>query len=141
MEKTLSLIKPDATKKHVIGAILHRFEKEGLKIAAIKMLNLSKERAASFYSVHSHLPFFQELVEFMSSGPIVALILEGENAVEKNRQIMGATDPKKAAEGTLRALYGDNVGENAVHGSDSLENAQKEIFFFFEEAEVFSSSK
>ena len=138
MEKTLSIIKPDATSKNVIGQIIARFEKEGFQIAAMKMLALSKDLAAKFYAVHSHLSFFQELVDFLSSGPVVVMVLEREYAVQKNREIMGATDPKKAEEGSLRKLYGSNVGENAVHGSDSLENAQKEIEFFFKKDEIVS---
>ncbi|MEM8629387.1 MAG: nucleoside-diphosphate kinase [Chlamydiota bacterium] len=138
MEKTLSLVKPDATSKGAIGAILAHFEKEGLKIVALKMLSLSENKAAEFYAIHQHLPFFAELVAFMSSGPIVALVLQGAEAVQRVRKIMGATDPKKAAPGTLRYLYGESVGENAVHGSDSLENAKKEIGFFFEEQDLFA---
>ncbi len=138
MEKTLSLIKPDATSKQVMGKIIARFEQEGLSVVAMKMLRLSKERAAEFYAIHSHLPFFGELVSFMSSGPIIALVLQGADGVKRNREIMGATDPKKAEEGSLRKLYGTNVGENAVHGSDSLENAKKEIAFFFDLSEIYA---
>ena len=137
IERTLSIIKPDATKKNVVGPILARFEEEGLRIAAIRKVHLSKQEAEGFYAVHSARPFFGELCEFMTSGPCVLICLEGENAVLKNREIMGATDPAKAAPGTLRKLYGANVGENAVHGSDSAENARIEVGYFFRGTEVF----
>ena len=136
MEQTLSIIKPDAVKKNVIGKIIERFESNGLKIAAIKKMKLSKSDAQEFYSVHKERPFFQDLVNFMASGPIVVMVLEGLNAVAKNRELMGATDPKEAAEGTIRADFADSIDANAVHGSDSLENAKKEIRFFFADREI-----
>ncbi len=130
-EKTLSIIKPDAVAKHHIGHIIARFEEEGLTILAIKMMHLTKKTAAGFYAVHKERPFFDELVEFMSSGPIVVMVLEGENAIARNRDIMGATNPKEASAGSLRALYGESIGFNAVHGSDSKETAKEEISYFF----------
>lgn len=135
-ELTFSIIKPNAVKKNVIGDIIETFEKNGLKIAACKLSQISKEKCADFYAEHKERPFFGELVSFMTSGPVVLLVLAGENAVLKNREIMGATDPKKATPGTLRAIYGDNVGENAVHGSDSVASAQREIALFFEKKEI-----
>lgn len=137
-EQTLSLIKPDAVAANHIGDIIARFEKNGLKIVAIKMTLLSKEKAQDFYAVHKDRPFFAELTTFMSTGPIVAMVLEGDNAVAKNREIMGATDFKKAALGTLRADFAQSVTKNAVHGSDSVENAKNEIAFFFTKDEIFS---
>ncbi len=137
IERTLSMIKPDATRKNVVGKILARFEEEGLRIAAIRKQHLSKREAEGFYAVHAERPFFGELTDFMSSGPSYAIVLEGENAILKNREIMGATDPAEAAPGTLRALFADSKGENAVHGSDSAENAAIEIAYFFRETEVF----
>lgn len=137
IERTLSIIKPDATKKNLIGKIVGRFESEGLNVAAIRKAWLSKEEAEGFYAVHSARPFFGELVEFMTSGPCVLIVLEGENAVLKNREIMGATNPADAAENTLRKLYADSIGENAVHGSDSLENAAIETAYFFRSIEQF----
>jgi nucleoside-diphosphate kinase len=136
MEQTLSIIKPDAVAKNVIGKILDRFESNGLRIAAIKKLQLTKEQASEFYAVHKDRPFFGELVEFMTSGPVVVSVLEGENAVAKNRELMGATNPKEAAPGTIRADFAESIDANAVHGSDSLENAQKEIAFFFAKSEI-----
>ncbi len=136
MEQTLSIIKPDAVKKGVIGKILDRFESNGLRVAATKKLQLTKEDAAAFYEVHKERPFFGELVEFMTSGPVVVSVLEGENAVAKNRELMGATDPKEAAAGTIRADFAESIDANAVHGSDSLENAAKEIAFFFAQREI-----
>ncbi len=136
MEKTLSIIKPDAVKKGVIGKIIDRFESNGLRIAAMKKLQLSPKVAGEFYEVHKDRPFFGELVEFMSSGPVVVMVLEGENAVAKNRELMGATDPKEAKEGTIRADFAESIDANAVHGSDSLENADREIKFFFSKIEV-----
>ena len=130
-ERTLSIIKPDAVANNVIGEIISRFEKAGLKIVEAKMQTLSKERASAFYQVHHALPFFKDLVAFMSSGPCLVMALEGENAVLKNRELMGATDPKKAAKGTIRADFAKNIDANAVHGSDSKENAATEIAFFF----------
>ncbi len=137
MEQTLSIIKPDAVKKNVIGQIMTRFEEAGLRIAATKKVMLSVADAEAFYAVHKERPFFGELVEFMTSGPVVVSVLEGENAVAKHREIMGATDPKEAAPGTIRADFAESIDANAVHGSDSLENAKKEIAFFFAEREIF----
>ncbi|HEC1768421.1 TPA: nucleoside-diphosphate kinase [Campylobacter lari] len=136
MEKTLSIIKPDAVKKGVIGQILTRFESNGLRIAAIKKIQLSEKEAQEFYAVHKDRPFFKDLVEFMISGPVVVSVLEGENAVLKNRELMGATNPKEAAPGTIRADFADSIDANAVHGSDSLENAKIEIEFFFSKTEI-----
>ncbi|MGI9337508.1 MAG: nucleoside-diphosphate kinase [Gammaproteobacteria bacterium] len=130
-ERTLSLIKPDAVGKNKIGAIYMRFEDAGLRIVAARMLHLSDERARAFYAVHKERPFFDGLVSFMTSGPIVAQVLEGDDAVAKNRTLMGATDPAKAAPGTIRADFADNVEANAVHGSDSPQTAREEIAFFF----------
>ena len=135
-ERTLSIIKPDATKNNHIGAILARFEAEGLRICAMKKVQMSKSVAEGFYFVHRERPFFGELTDFMSSGPCVVIVLEGDNAVLKNREIMGATNPAEAAEGTLRKLYAASIGENAVHGSDSLENAKIEIDYFFNAFEI-----
>lgn len=136
MEKTLSIIKPDAVKKGVIGKILDRFENNGLRIAAMKKIQLSKEQAQNFYAIHKERPFFKNLVEFMISGPVVISVLEGENAVLKNRDLMGATDPKEAKKGTIRADFAQSIDANAVHGSDSLENANIEINFFFKPDEI-----
>jgi len=136
MEQTLSIIKPDAVKKGVIGKIVDRFESNGLKIAAMKKLELSKKDAQSFYAVHAQRPFFGELVEFMTSGPVVVMVLEGEDAVAKNRNLMGATNPKEAEKGTIRADFAESIDANAVHGSDSLENAKIEINFFFAKREI-----
>ena len=140
MEKTLSIIKPNAVLGKNIGNIIARFEQEGLSIVACRMLHLSRERAEGFYIEHQSRPFFGELVAFMTSAPVVLMVLEGENAVEKNRKIMGATNPDEAEPGTLRKLYGKNVGENAVHGSDSLASAEREILYFFDNNEIFSST-
>jgi len=136
MEQTLSIIKPDAVKKGVIGKIIDRFESNGLRIAAMKKVQLSEQDAAEFYAVHKERPFFGELVEFMTSGPVVVMVLEGENAVAKNRELMGATNPKEAAPGTIRADFAESIDANAVHGSDSLENAKTEIAFFFTQREI-----
>ncbi|EAJ1001358.1 nucleoside-diphosphate kinase [Campylobacter jejuni] len=136
MEKTLSIIKPDAVKKGVIGKILDRFESNGLRIAAMKKVQLSKEQAENFYAVHKERPFFKDLVEFMISGPVVVSILEGEGAVLKNRDLMGATNPKEAKAETIRADFAESIDANAVHGSDSLENAKIEIEFFFKPNEI-----
>ena len=136
MERTLSIIKPDAVAKNVIGKIIDRFESNGLRIAAAKKIKLTKEDAAKFYEVHKERPFFNDLCEYMSSGPVVVMVLEGENAVAKNRELMGATNPKEAAPGTIRADFAESIEANAVHGSDSLENAKKEIAFFFSEREI-----
>ncbi|TQR30642.1 nucleoside-diphosphate kinase [Campylobacter sp. MIT 99-7217] len=136
MEKTLSIIKPDAVKKGVIGEILARFEKNGLRIVALKKLKLSKEQAENFYAIHKDRPFFKDLVEFMISGPVVVSVLEGQGAVLKNRDLMGATNPKEAKPGTIRADFAESIDANAVHGSDSLENAKVEIEFFFKPDEL-----
>ncbi|MEO0600526.1 MAG: nucleoside-diphosphate kinase [Myxococcota bacterium] len=136
IERTLSIIKPDAVKKNLIGKIVARFEEEGLRPAGLRRVHLSKGEAEGFYAVHRERPFFGELTEFMSSGPCVVMVLEGENAIAKNREIMGATNPAEAADGTLRKLYADSIGENAVHGSDSPENAVIEINYFFRTTEL-----
>lgn len=136
MENTLSIIKPDAVAKNVIGKIVDRFESNGLKIAAMKKIQLSEADAKAFYAVHASRAFYGELVNFMISGPVVVMVLEGENAVAKNRELMGATNPKEAAKGTIRADFADSIDANAVHGSDSLENAKIEIEFFFSRREV-----
>jgi nucleoside-diphosphate kinase len=138
LERTLSIIKPDAVKKNVIGEILARFEKAGLKIVAAKMKQLTREEAEGFYAVHKERPFFGALVEFMISGPVMIQALEGEGAVLKNRDLMGATNPKEAAAGTIRADFAESIDANAVHGSDSLENAANEIKYFFNDADVVS---
>jgi nucleoside-diphosphate kinase len=139
-ERTLSIIKPNAVAKNVIGKIYTKFEDNGLKIVAAKMVHLTAKEAGRFYNVHKNKPFYKDLVKFMSSGPVMIQCLEGEHAIAKNRQIMGATDPTKAALGTIRAEFADSLTENAVHGSDSVENAAKEIAFFFRPSEIFSSS-
>ena len=131
IEQTLSIIKPDAVAKNVIGEIYTRFEKAGLKIIHAKMAHLTKEQAEGFYAVHKERPFFNDLVQFMTSGPVMIQALEGENAVLKNRELMGATNPKEAAPGTIRADFAESIDANAVHGSDSLENAKIEINYFF----------
>lgn len=136
MEKTLSIIKPDAVAKNVIGKIVDRFESNGLKIAAMKKVQLSQADAEAFYAVHASRPFFADLVKFMISGPVVVMVLEGENALLKNRDLMGATNPKEAVKGTIRADFADSIDANAVHGSDSLENAKIEIDFFFARREI-----
>lgn len=135
-ELTLSIIKPDAVAKSVIGQIYSRFENAGLNIVAAKMAQLSREQAESFYEIHRARPFFNDLVSFMISGPVMIQVLKGDNAVSKNRDIMGATNPKEAAAGTIRADFADSIDANAVHGSDSLENAKNEIAFFFEPNEL-----
>ncbi|MCA9461977.1 MAG: nucleoside-diphosphate kinase [Nitrospira sp.] len=135
-ERTLAIIKPDAVAKHAIGDIIRRYEEAGLIPVAMRMTRLSKCVAEGFYAVHRERPFFNDLTTYMSSGPVVVLILEGSNAVKKNRDLMGATDPKKAEAGTIRAAHGASIEANAVHGSDSLENAQIEIRYFFAESEV-----
>lgn len=137
-EQTLSIIKPDAVAAHHIGEIISLFEKKDLHVAALKMITLSQPEAAKFYAVHKEKPFFPNLVKFMSSGPIVALVLEGDNAISKNREIMGTTDPEKAAPGTIRALFASSVTQNAVHGSDSPESAATEIAFFFKPDEIYA---
>jgi nucleoside-diphosphate kinase len=136
LERTLSIIKPDAVAKNIIGDILRRFEHAGLKIVAAKMKQLTKEEAEGFYAVHKERPFFGDLVSFMISGPVMIQALEGENAISINRNLMGATDPKKAEPGTIRADFADSIDANAVHGSDSLENAATEIAYFFTANEI-----
>jgi len=131
VERTLSIIKPDAVAKNVIGQIYSRFEQAGLRVVAARMTHLSKAQAEGFYAVHRERPFFGELVKFMTSGPVMIQVLEGENAIQKNRDLMGATDPKKAAPGTIRADFADSIDANAVHGSDAPETAAVEIAFFF----------
>lgn len=135
-ERTLSIIKPDAVAKGVIGKILDRFESNGLRVAALKKLHLNKAQAGDFYAVHKERPFFKDLVEFMTSGPVVVSVLEGDNAVAKNRELMGATNPKEAKAGTIRADFAQSIDANAVHGSDSLDNAKIEIEFFFKNDEI-----
>ncbi|WP_018231440.1 nucleoside-diphosphate kinase [Thioalkalivibrio thiocyanodenitrificans] len=136
VERTLSIIKPDAVAKNVIGDIYARFEKAGLRIVAARMLHLSREQAEGFYAVHRERPFFKDLVDFMISGPVMVQVLEGENAVARNREIMGATNPKEAAPGTIRADFASSIDENAVHGSDAAETARNEIEFFFKPDEI-----
>jgi nucleoside-diphosphate kinase len=138
VEQTLSIIKPDAVKKNVIGQILARFETAGLRIVAARMMHLSRAEAEGFYAVHRERPFFGALVDFMISGPVLVQVLEGENAIARNRELMGATDPKKAAKGTIRADFADSIDANAVHGSDAPETARKEIAYFFPLSEVYS---
>ncbi len=135
-ERTLSIIKPDGVEKGIIGKIISRFESNGLKPIAIRLAHLSRREAEGFYAVHKARPFFADLVTFMTSGPVVLMVLEGENAVLKNRDIMGATDPKKAAEGTIRKDFATDIEKNTVHGSDSPENAKVEISYFFPEVQV-----
>ena len=137
-ERTLSIIKPDAVKKNNIGAIIDKFERSGLKVAAAKMMQLTKEQGMAFYEVHKSRPFYNDLVKFISSGPVLVQVLEGENAIAKNREIMGATNPADAAIGTIRKEFATSIDENAVHGSDSPETAKQEIEFFFTENEIFS---
>ncbi len=138
IERTLSIIKPDGVEKGVIGKIISRFESNGLKPVAIRMQHLSKQEAEGFYAVHKDRPFFKDLCSFMTSGPVVVMILEGENAVLKNRELMGATDPKKAEKGTIRADFAKSIDANTVHGSDSLENAKIETAYFFRATEQFA---
>ncbi|MGJ7606577.1 nucleoside-diphosphate kinase [Variovorax sp. LT1R20] len=138
IERTLSIIKPDAVAKNVIGKIVSRFEAAGLKIVAAKLVHLSRNEAEQFYSVHKERPFFKDLVEFMISGPVFVQVLEGENAIAKNRDLMGATDPKKAAAGTIRADFADSIDANAVHGSDAAETAANEVSFFFAGLNVYA---
>ena len=138
IEQTLSIIKPDAVVKNVIGEIYTRFEKAGLKIVAARMLHLSEVQAQEFYAVHKEHPFYNDLVNFMTQGPVMVQVLEGENAIAKNRDLMGATDPKEAAPGSIRADFADSIDANAVHGSDGAETAKQEIAFFFKPDEIFS---
>ena len=140
-EQTLSILKPDVVKEHNIGDVISYFEDANLNISAMKMTKLSKDQAAKFYAEHQGKPFFSGLVEFMSSGPIVALVLEGNGVIAKNRKLMGTTDPKKAEPGTIRADFAESVTRNAVHGSDSPEAAKREIAFFFKADEIFESSR
>lgn len=135
-ETTFSIIKPNAVKKNAMGAIIKKFEDNGLKIAAAKLVVLQRSKCEEFYAEHKARPFFGELVDFMTSGPVMLMALSGENAVAKNREIMGATNPKDAAPGTIRKEFGDSVGENAVHGSDSPQSAQRELALFFEKSEL-----
>ncbi len=136
IERTFSIIKPDAVAKNVIGEIYSRFEKAGLKIVGAKMLHLSKEQAEGFYAVHKERPFFNDLVNFMTSGPVMVQVLEGENAIMQNRAVMGATNPKEAEPGTIRADFADTIDENAVHGSDGPDTAKAEIAYFFSDNEI-----
>jgi nucleoside-diphosphate kinase len=136
VERTLSIVKPDGVQKNVIGEVFRRFEQAGLRIVAARMRRLTRAEAEGFYAVHRERPFFGDLVSYMTSGPVVVQVLEGENAVAKNRDIMGATDPKKAAPGTIRADLATSIEQNVVHGSDSLENAAREISYFFAETEL-----
>jgi nucleoside-diphosphate kinase len=137
-QRTLSIIKPDAVAKNVVGQILARFEGAGLKIVAARMMRLSDREAEGFYAVHRERPFFRDLVKFMASGPVVVQVLEGEDAIAKNRDLMGATDPKKAAKGTIRADFADSIDANAVHGSDAPDTARTEIAYFFSSLEIHS---
>jgi nucleoside-diphosphate kinase len=137
-ERTLSIIKPDAVENKYIGAIIDRFERAGLRVIGAKMLHLSRTEAEGFYAVHKHRPFFGELVDFMISGPVLIMALEGANAVAKNRELMGATDPQKAEPGTIRADFANSIEKNAVHGSDSLDTAKVEVAYFFKPNELFS---
>jgi len=136
VERTFSIVKPNAVAKDVIGSIYQRFEQSGLKIVAAKMLHMSTEQAQGFYAVHKERPFFNDLVSFMTSGPVMVQVLEGENAIMKNREIMGATNPAEAAAGTIRADFADSLEANAVHGSDAPETAAEEIAYFFTESEI-----
>jgi nucleoside-diphosphate kinase len=141
IERTLSIIKPNAVEKNVIGEIIARFETAGLKVVAAKMLQLTRTQAESFYEIHKERPFYSSLVEFISSGPVLVQVLEGENAIFKNREIMGATDPKQAAAKTVRADFADSIDRNAVHGSDAVDTAKVEINFFFQANEIYSSNE
>ena len=136
IERTFSIIKPDATERNLTGKIIDKFESAGLRVVASKRIHMSREQAEGFYAVHKERPFFGELVEFMMSGPVVVQVLEGENAIAKNREVMGATNPAEAAPGTIRAEFARSIGENSVHGSDAPETAAEEIKFFFTDAEI-----
>ncbi len=138
VERTLSIIKPDAVRKNAIGQICARFEGAGLKLVAMRMMWLSRAEAEGFYAVHRERPFFRDLVDFMISGPVLVQVLEGENAIAKNRELMGATDPKKAAKGTIRADFADSIDANAVHGSDGADTARTEIAYFFPASQIYS---
>jgi len=135
-ERTLSIIKPDGVGRNLIGEVLNRFEKAGLQVIAARMMHLSQKEAEGFYAVHRERPFFKDLVKFMTSGPVLVQVLEGEGAIAKNREVMGATDPKKAAKGTIRADLASSIDENVVHGSDAADTAAREIAYFFREIEV-----
>jgi nucleoside-diphosphate kinase len=137
LEHTLSIIKPDAVGQNMIGNIIEYFEREGLSVIGVKMLHLTQDLAKQFYAIHKDRPFFQELIDFVTSGPVIVMVLQGENAVARNREIMGATDPSKAAPGTIRADFATSIDRNAVHGSDTLQNAKAEIAFFFKPNEIF----
>jgi nucleoside-diphosphate kinase len=138
VERNLSIIKPDAVAKNVIGKIYSRFESNGLRVLAARMMWLSQQEAEGFYAVHKERPFFKDLVSFMISGPVMVQVLEGENAIAKNRELMGATDPKKAAPGTIRADFAESIDANAVHGSDGADTARQEIGFFFPQLDIYS---
>ena len=136
MEQTLSIIKPDGVERNLIGSIVAKFEEAGLRVAAMKKKHLSKREAEAFYAVHSERPFFGELVDFMMRSPVVVMVLEGDNAIARNREIMGATNPAEAADGTIRKLFAKSIGENTVHGSDAPETAKEEVAFFFAGTEI-----
>jgi nucleoside-diphosphate kinase len=138
VERTLSIVKPDGVRGNVVGEVYRRFEKAGLSIVAARMMRLSTAQAEAFYAVHRERPFFRDLVTFMTSGPVMVQVLEGPNAVAKNREVMGATDPRKAAPGTIRAELASSIEQNVVHGSDSLENAATEVAFFFPQSEIYA---
>jgi nucleoside-diphosphate kinase len=137
VERTLSIIKPDAVKKNAIGRIIARFEAAGLRVVAARMMHLSRAEAEGFYAVHRERPFFRDLVEFMTSGPVLVQVLEGDEAISRNRELMGATDPKKAAKGSIRADFADSIDANAVHGSDAADTARGEIAYFFAASQIF----
>ncbi len=141
LERTFSIIKPDAVAKNVIGQIIARFETAGLRVVASRMIHMSREQAGQFYAVHKERPFYKDLCAYMSSGPVVVQVLEGENAIAKNREVMGATDPKKAAKGTIRADFAESIEANSVHGSDAPETAAQEIAFFFSGSDICARSK
>jgi len=141
LERTLSIIKPDAVSKNVIGKIIQRFEEQNLEIVATKMLHLSREKAEGFYEIHKEKPFFNKLVDFMTSGPVIVQVLEGENAISKNREIMGATNPTEAKDNTIRKDFANSIDENAVHGSDAAETAKIEIAYFFNNDEIFKRTR
>jgi len=141
LERTLSIIKPDAVSKNIIGKIIQRFEEQNLEIVATKMLHLSREKAEGFYDIHKGKPFFDKLVNFMTSGPVIVQVLEGENAISKNREIMGATNPAEAKDNTIRKDFANSIDENAVHGSDAPETAKIEIAYFFNDDEIFKRTR
>jgi nucleoside-diphosphate kinase len=141
IERTLSIVKPDGVQKNLIGEVYRRFEQAGLKIVAARMLRLSEAQAEGFYAVHRERPFYRDLVRYMTSGPVMVQVLEGDNAIERNREIMGATDPKKAAKGTIRAEFAASIEENVVHGSDGPDTARQEIGFFFSQCEICPRSR